>query len=89
MRDFFIKALEMVINVVVVLAALAIIGVSVGVMVGGIGNQLGLPDAVAGLLVLLGGALYLILIAGFMYMGLGIYQNTKKTAALLEQLASR
>lgn len=89
MRDFFIKALEMVINVVVVLAAIAIIGVSVGVMVGGIGNQLGLPDAVAGLLVLLGGALYLILIAGFMYMGLGIYQNTRKTAALLEQLAAR
>lgn len=89
MRDFFINALEMVIHVVVVIAAIAIVGSAIGILVTGTGGQMGMPSILAALLVLIGGGLYLILMAGFLYLGLGIYQNTKRTTALLEQLAAR
>ena len=42
---------------------------------------------VVGRAVLIGGGIYVIFIGGLMYMGLGIYQNTKRTAAAVEKLA--
>ncbi len=90
MRDFFIRSLEVVINVVVVLMAIAIL-IAAGVVAFGHGmgpnGEAGGP--LAGLAILIGGAIYLILTAGFMYLGLGIYQNTKRTADLLEQQVRR
>ena len=90
MRDFFIRSLEVVINIVVVLMALAIV-ITAGIIA--LGHGMG-PNGEAGgplvgLAMLIGGAIYLILFAGFMYLGLGIYQNTKRTADLLEQQAHR
>tara|TARA_R110002049_G_scaffold29972_2_gene102019 strand:+ start:106462 stop:106734 length:273 start_codon:yes stop_codon:yes gene_type:complete len=86
MRDFFIRSLEMVINVVVIIAAIAIVIAAGGAMLGGgaASSQLGMNGFLAGLLILVGGFIYLIMVAGFMYLGLGIYQNTKRTADILE-----
>ena len=85
MRDFFIKSLEIVINVVVVIAAIGIVIAAGAAMLGGgaAQAQFGMSGVFAGLLILLGGFVYLILMAGFMYLGLGIYQNTKRTADAL------
>lgn len=41
------------------------------------------------LVVWLVGALYLFLVAGLIYLGLGIYNNTRRTAEAVEQLVAR
>lgn len=94
MRDFFIRALEIVINVIVVLMVIGILLAAVAAMTGMGGFMYataGIPGGgvVAGLGILIFGGLYLILVAGFLYLGLGIYQNTRRTAAALEELARR
>jgi len=94
MRDFFIQALEMVIHVIVVLTAVGLVLAALAVMtgLGGMAHTAtGLPGGsiVAGLALLVFGGLYLVLVAGFLYLGLGIYQNTRRTAAALEDLARR
>ena len=86
MRDFFIRSLEIVINVVVVLALIAIVAMAGMVAFGGGGmGPMGFGGPLAGLMILIGGILYLIIVAGFMYLGLGIYQNTKRTAEAIER----
>jgi len=87
MRDFFIKSLEVVINVIVVIAAIGIIVAAGIAFVSGdaAAAQYGVGGFAAGLMILIGGGLYLTIMAGFMYLGIGIYQNTKRTAELLEQ----
>jgi TRAP-type C4-dicarboxylate transport system permease small subunit len=97
MRDFFIRSMELILNVVVVLSFLALIVVSGIVAFGGGGMMPPGVDApgmaggaggpVAGLLLLVIGAIYLTLVFGFMYLGLGIYQNTLRTANALERRA--
>ncbi|WP_343080752.1 hypothetical protein [Ostreiculturibacter nitratireducens] len=94
MRDFFIRSLEMLINVIVVLGAIIVVITAVVVSLGGpMGGQamgpMGGGGPLAGLLVLIGGGIYLILVGGFMYLGLGIYQNTKRTAEAIEKLEAR
>jgi len=91
MRDFFIRGLEMVINVIVVLFAIVIV-LAAGATAFGAGSGMtgpgGMPIAggpIAGLMILVGGFIYLLLVGGFMYLGLGIYQNTKRTAEALER----
>ena len=87
MRDFFIRSLEMVINVVVIIMAIGIVlgaGAAAFSPTAGTEEFGGMNGPLAGLLILFGGFVYLILVAGFMYQGLGIYQNTKRTAELLE-----
>ena len=88
MRDFFIRGLEVLINVFVVIAALAILAFAGLVSFGGgatiQGNSVqGGP--VVGVAILVGGFLYLIFVAGFMYLGLGIYQNTRRMADALDR----
>jgi len=84
MRDFFISSLEIVINVIVVIAAIGIVVAAGAATVGAGGEQMGgMNGPLAGLMILVGGGIYLIMVAGFMYLGLGIYQNTKRTAELL------
>jgi len=87
MRDFFIRSLEIVINVVVVLALIAIVAIAGMVAFGGGRGMgpMGFGGPLAGLMILIGGILYLIIVAGFMYLGLGIYQNTKRTAEAIER----
>lgn len=90
MRDFFIGSLETILNVVVVIAFLVLL-VAAGAAAFGPGmgpmGQRGGP--LAGLFVLIGGGIYLLMIFGFLYLGLGIYQNTRRTAEAVEKLANR
>ena len=83
MRDFFILWMERIINVVIVLGAIA-------VLVGGgaalFGPQGGILWALA---IWIGGSIYLIIMGGFVYLGLGIYNNTRRTAEAVERMAGR
>ncbi|MBC7156667.1 MAG: hypothetical protein H5U20_04025 [Rhodobacteraceae bacterium] len=88
MRDFFIRGLEILVGIVISLMALAIVIAAAAAMLGqappmGPGAP-ALNGPVAGLLILLGGFIYLVFVGGVMYLGLGIYQNTKRTVELLE-----
>lgn len=93
MRDFFIRSLEVLINILMVVLILGVILVSIAAMAG-MGNfRVAGMDAgggvLMGLAILIGGSLYIILIGGFMYLGLGIYQNTRRAADALERMANR
>lgn len=84
MRDFFIKSLEIIITIFIVVLAL-------GVVVAGFAaladtRQGGLGPA---LLIWVGGAFYVMLMGGMMYLGLGIYHNTRRTAEAVEKLLAR
>ncbi len=81
MRDFFINSLEKLITVIVVLM---IVGVLIAAVVSMFSAQGGF---LLGVGVLIFGGLYVILMGGMMYLFLGIYHNTKRTAELLESRA--
>ena len=55
---------------------------------GGVGPN-GPAGPLAGVGILIGGALYVIFVGGFMFMGIGIYQNTKRSADALEKLLTK
>ena len=83
MRDFFISSFEKLVSVIVILLML-------GTVVGAVGASM-TPDGglLFGVAVLIGGGLYTILVGGMLYLALGIYNNTKRTAEAVEQLAAR
>ena len=83
MRDFFIRSMEQIINVVLVIGAILVVLGAISTMFHPMGGFL------SGLMVLCGGAIYLLLMGGMIYMGLGIYHNTRRTAEAVERLASR
>ena len=87
MRDFFVESLENLIGVIVVLLGLSVLVGAAAASFGGINN--GPASPLIGLAILIGGAAYVILIGGFLYMDVGIYQNTKRTASAVEKLAAR
>lgn len=91
MRDFFINSLEKLVGVVVVLLSLAVLVAAVSATFGGgpMGGQHMGGGPLAGLAILVGGAIYVLFVGGFMYLGLGIYQNTKRSADALEKLAAK
>ncbi|MBI1417402.1 MAG: hypothetical protein GC146_09280 [Limimaricola sp.] len=99
MRDFFIRSFEMLISVILALIALGILLFAGFVAFGQPGGMQGMgpmggmgPMAqgpLAGLLILIGGGLYLIFIGGLMYLGLGIYHNTRRTADAIERMAGQ
>lgn len=90
MRDSFIGILDKLISLFVVL--LLLLGVVVAAnttgMSGGSPGPNGVPlggdSPIAGVFVLIGGLLYVSFMASFMYLGLGIYHNTRHTAEALE-----
>lgn len=89
MRDFFVNALEKLVAVIIVLLGLAVVGIA-GFLAFGPPLGRGAPSGpMIGLLILVVGAVWVILIGGFMYLGIGTYQNTKRSANALEKLASR
>jgi hypothetical protein len=49
----------------------------------------GMSGPTAGISILIGGALYVIFVGGLLYMGIGIYHNTKRSAEALEKLAAK
>jgi uncharacterized membrane protein len=88
MRDFFIRSMEMILNVVVVIAFIGLVVVAGMVGFGNAGGPGGMGGGpLAGLIVLVVGAIYLILVFGFMFLRLGIYQNTLRAANAMEHRA--
>ncbi|QDY70426.1 hypothetical protein [Qingshengfaniella alkalisoli] len=77
MRDFFIRSLEKLVGLIVILSI-------IGVVIGSV-SAMFVPDGgfLAGLAVLVGGTIYIILLGGGLYLGLGIYDNTRRTAEAL------
>lgn len=68
------------------------VGVLVGAFAastGGLSGPTGAPfgGTAAAVLVLVFGLLYLSFIAGFMYLGVGIYDNTRRSAEALERIS--
>ncbi|WP_179378608.1 hypothetical protein [Jannaschia marina] len=87
MRDFFIKGLEIVITVVLILAAVGIAVVAIGALFGGVPvGEFRIEGPAMAAVVALGGYLGLLVIGGALYLGLGIYANTRRTADALELL---
>ncbi|MBU3031792.1 hypothetical protein [Paracoccus marinaquae] len=83
MREFFILWMERIINVVIVLGAIC-------VLLGGIAMMFNPQGGILpGLAVWVVGSIYLILLGGMIYLGLGIYNNTRRTAEAVERLAGR
>ncbi len=81
MRDFFINWAERLISVFVVLIGLVIIGSGLYAM------STGLPGSfLQGLLMIVLGLIYLVIMAGAMYVAFGIYRNTQETNRLLAEL---
>lgn len=81
MRDFFIEWFERLVGVIVVLMALFFVVAAFAA------SQNGGVLAFFGVLVM--GAVYVVLMGGFMYLGLGIYRNTQRTAEATERMAGR
>ncbi len=89
MRDFFIQSLEKLIGVIIVLMIIGVIIGFVGISFGGGHGPYGQSGGIlAGLLFLVVGTIYVILMGGFMYLGVGIYQNTLRTAKAVEEMAA-
>ena len=82
MRDFFIIWFERLVGVIIIILALAVLIGGIATMAGATGQPGGF---LAGLAILIGGAIYVIFIGGGLYLGLGIYQNTKRMADAMER----
>ena len=83
MRNFFIKSFEAIASIIVVMGVVAIIAGAVSVSQlpqGGIARAIG---------VLIGGFVYLSLLVGGIYLVIGIHDNTRRTAAAVEELLRR
>lgn len=77
MRDFFINSFEKIVGVIVIIGGIAVVVGAFGAATeGGILAFFG---------VLIFGALYVVLMGGFMYLGLGIYHNTKRMADAMDR----
>ena len=81
MREFFINSLEKIVTVIIALMA-------VGVVLGGLGTMF-TPEGgfLAGIMIWALGAVYVLVMGGMMYLALGIYDNTKRTAEATERMA--
>lgn len=82
MRDFFINSFEKLVAVIIVLAMIAVV-------IGGLGAMFSGDGFLAGLAILIGGTLYVIMLGGMLYLMLGVYHNTRRTADAVERLASK
>ncbi|MDQ2065773.1 hypothetical protein Q9295_05275 [Xinfangfangia sp. CPCC 101601] len=80
MRDFFINWSEKLIGVFVGLMVLAVVIAGFGMMFAPQGGFF------QGLLVLVGGLIYAVIMGGMLYLFFGIYRNTQQTNVLLEQI---
>ena len=88
MRDFFIRGFEAVLTVFLVLAAIAIVAAAGLAAFGNPTAIEGLPQGasgpIAGAIILVVGFLVLLVYGGLLYLGLGIYHNTRRTAEAAE-----
>lgn len=89
MRDFFIKGLEWIIALLVIAAGVAIFAAAVGALMGPLPLGEGYPvieGPTAAAAILIGGLLSLLVVGGALFLFLGIYENTRRTADALELL---
>ena len=84
MREFFIDWAEKLIAVFVVLLGIGLLGSGLFAMFSGMPGGF-----LRGLVMLVFGGIYLIIIAGAMYIVFGIYRNTQETNRLLAELLKR
>ena len=82
MRDFFIRSFERLIGVIIILGAVLIV---VAAFTGAANASSGGRGILIFLGTLVAGALYLVLTGGVMYLALGIYHNTLRTAEALDR----
>ncbi len=83
MREFFIGALDK-------LVALLVILLAIGVAVGGLVTMFsGNGGFLQGLAIWLFGGIYVLVIGGMLYLFLGIYDNTRRTADAVERMAAK
>lgn len=81
MRQLIIDSFEKLVWALIVL-------IIIGAVIGGIGmmfSPVG-PGFIGGLLLIIGGILYAIVIGGMMFLFIGIHENTKKTVEQLERI---
>ena len=92
MRDFFIRGFEVILSVILIIAAIGIV-IAAGIAAFGNasieGAPAGMQGPIAGAVILVGGFVALIVYGGLLYLGLGIYHNTRRTADLLEARGGR
>jgi cytochrome c-type biogenesis protein CcmH/NrfG len=94
MRDFFIGGFEILLGIIIVLLIIGVIAFAGVAAFGGgsmmVMNGQPMPGGPAvGAAILVAGLIYVLFVGGFMYLGLGIYQNTKRTAAAMERMAGK
>ena len=90
MRDFFINIFEKLVGLIIILMLIAVIVGGLATMFGAGMGPGGMGGGfLAGLAVLVIGGIYVVFIGGLMYLGLGIYQNTKATAEALQRMADK
>lgn len=83
MREFFIGALDK-------LVALLVILLAIGVAIGGLVTMFsGNGGFLQGLAIWLFGGIYVLVIGGMLYLFLGIYDNTRRTADAVERMAAK
>lgn len=78
MRDFFIGSFEKLISVLIIL-------LGIGVVIGALA-AMAQEGFFAGIAVLIGGAIYTVVMGGMLYLAFGIYHNTKRTAEAVERM---
>lgn len=95
MRDFFINGFEILLGIILILMVIAVVAFAGVAAFGGGGNSVmmnGQPMSggpMVGGVILIVGLIYVLFVGGLMYLGLGIYQNTKRTAAAMERMAGK
>lgn len=82
MRDFFINTFESLIAVIVVISA-------IGTVIAGLSTMFTGGGFFCGVLVLIAGAVYTVVLGGGLYLAFGIYRNTKRTADAVERMAQK
>jgi len=80
MREMIIKSLEVIVWIVAGLMA-------IGGVLGGLFALV--QGEIAGLAFIIGGPIYAIVFAGALFIGIGIHDNTRRTAIAVEKLAAR
>jgi hypothetical protein len=88
MRDFFIRGFEAILSIVLIIAAIGIVAVAGMAAFGNSTAVEGLPPGtsgpLAGAIILVGGFIALLVYGGLLFLGLGIYHNTRRAAEALE-----
>ncbi|KPD13482.1 MULTISPECIES: hypothetical protein [Rhodobacterales] len=85
MRDLFIGLFDKLVGVFVILLCIGVLAGTAGAFLAPAPNG-GLLPALAVFVI---GSIYAILMGGMMYLFLGVYHNTKRTAEAIEELARR